>query len=160
VAAASEEAEMAAHNRSIEPLLDYPTASGVVAVSVPKAYATECADFLHRHWVDGKLTLPRGNTCFGYSSYSKTLSKHDKEQQRLDTLLVSNAKLPAMRETVPGFSKIEMFLVDWLGTKYGTVVELWYAHGLRQGPLTLKSTGFDVHQDTGEPPPPPRRGGA
>ena len=29
-----------------------------------------------------------------------------------------------------------------------TVVELFYAHALRQGPETLSSTGFDVHQDT------------
>ena len=28
------------------------------------------------------------------------------------------------------------------------MVELVFAHGLRQGPDTLSSTGFDVHQDT------------
>lgn len=28
------------------------------------------------------------------------------------------------------------------------VVELYYAHGLRQSHATLRSTGFDVHQDT------------
>jgi hypothetical protein len=70
-----------------------------------------------------------------------------------------------------------MYLVDWLEETYGTVVELFYAHGtqppfklhrpchcrsvpllspvfepwlagLRQSTQTLKSTGFDVHQDT------------
>ena len=40
--------------------------------------------------------------------------------------------------------------IAWLPScgRYGTVVELFFAHGLRQGPETLQSTGFDVHQDT------------
>ena len=33
---------------------------------------------------------------------------------------------------------------------YGTVVELYYAHVLRQSPETTPSTGFAVHQDTEE----------
>ena len=37
-----------------------------------------------------------------------------------------------------------------LHQRFGTVVELYFAHGLRQSPETLKSTGFDVHQDTEE----------
>ena len=32
--------------------------------------------------------------------------------------------------------------------RYGTVVELFYAHGLRQSQRTLSSTGFAIHQDT------------
>ena len=39
-----------------------------------------------------------------------------------------------------------------LAAEYGTVVELFYAHGLRQGPATLSSTGFAVHQDTEDYP--------
>ena len=31
---------------------------------------------------------------------------------------------------------------------YGVVVELYFAHALRQSTLTVRSTGFDVHQDT------------
>ena len=38
--------------------------------------------------------------------------------------------------------------MTWLEQTYGTVVELFFAHGLRQGPHTLSSTGFGVHQDT------------
>ena len=49
---------------------------------------------------------------------------------------------------MPGFFAIEQQLAEWLHQRFGTVVELFYAHGLRQGPDTLKSTGFDVHQDT------------
>lgn len=53
-----------------------------------------------------------------------------------------------VRAHVPGFLAIERHLADWLHRKYGTVVELFYAHGLRQSPATLMSTGFAVHQDT------------
>ena len=49
---------------------------------------------------------------------------------------------------MPGFKEMEQTLASWLHSKYGTVVELFYAHGLRQGPETLQSTGFAVHQDT------------
>ena len=48
---------------------------------------------------------------------------------------------------MPGFSAIEAELVAFLHRQYGTVVELYFAHGLRQSPSTLRSTGFDVHQD-------------
>ena len=51
-----------------------------------------------------------------------------------------------VRRCVPGFLAIEQQLAAWLQQTFGTVVELFYAHGLRQGPATLKSTGFDVHQ--------------
>ena len=43
---------------------------------------------------------------------------------------------------------MEECLATWLHQQYGTVVDLFYAHGLRQGPETTGSTGFDVHQDT------------
>ena len=85
---------------------------------------------------------------FGYTSYGKTLSDHDAEQQRTHTLLITNTLLPAVRAHVTGFLRMEQQLADWLHRTYGTVVELFYAHGLRQGPQTLQSTGFAVHQDT------------
>ena len=43
---------------------------------------------------------------------------------------------------------MEKQLSSWLQKRYDTVVELYSAHGLRQSPHTLQSTGFDVHQDT------------
>ena len=43
---------------------------------------------------------------------------------------------------------LTLTLPRWLHEAYGTVVELYFAHGLCQSPLTAKSTGFDVHQDT------------
>eukprot|EP00966_Prymnesium_polylepis_P207979 4817661-Prymnesium_polylepis.2 len=52
------------------------------------------------------------------------------------------------RQKIDGFAAMEEELVAWMHATYGTVVELFYAHGLRQSPATLKSTGFDVHQDT------------
>lgn len=41
-------------------------------------------------------------------------------------------------------------MVAWISQNYGVKVELYYGHGLRQGPSTNASTGFDVHQDTEE----------
>eukprot|EP00966_Prymnesium_polylepis_P123060 2845444-Prymnesium_polylepis.1 len=87
-------------------------------------------------------------TCFGYASYGKTLSTHDAKQQSTHTLLVTNALLQGARTCVPGFLAIERQLAAWLQQTFGTVVELFYAHGLRQSPETLRSTGFTVHQDT------------
>ena len=135
-------------NRSIEPLLAHAGASGVVSVLVPEAAAAACAAHLHERWADGRLPLAGGKECRGYSSYGKVLSTHDAALQAATTLLITNPLLPAVRLEVPGFFEIEEYLIGWLHETFGTVVELFYAHGLRQGPLTLKSTGFDVHQDT------------
>ena len=55
--------------------------------------------------------------------------------------------MPLARDELPGFGEIEEFLIAWLHDTHGIVVECYFAHGLRQSPLTLKSTGFDVHQD-------------
>ena len=66
----------------------------------------------------------------------------------MTTLLVTNRLLPFVRGEVPGFVNIELYLIEWLNKRYSTTVELSSAHGLRQGPQTLRSTGFDVHQDT------------
>jgi len=141
-------------NVGLEPLLlrappgcsDAP--SGVVALSVSAADATLCADHLHTHWRNGRLMLPDGRTCLGYSSYGKTLSTHDAKQQSTHTLLITNILLPSVRLYVPGFLRMEQQLASWLHRTHGTVVELFYAHGLRQSPETVRSTGFSVHQDT------------
>ena len=55
---------------------------------------------------------------------------------------------PQVRLHVPGFLRMEQQLASWLHRTHGTVVELFYAHGLRQSPETVRSTGFSVHQDT------------
>ena len=137
-------------NRMFEPLLTPPSdhPSGVVCLSVESADALKCAQHLQRTWVQGQLPLGLGMKAFGWTTYGKTLSPHDAEQQRLNTLLLTNAMLPAVRKHLPGFTAMERTLTKWLNEYYNTNVELFYAHGLRQGPATLKSTGFDVHQDT------------
>uniref|UniRef100_A0A7S2JTF9 Uncharacterized protein n=1 Tax=Haptolina brevifila TaxID=156173 RepID=A0A7S2JTF9_9EUKA len=139
---------MSSFNRSIEELLKVAGSSGVVALNVPAAAADSCAAYLHANWVDGSLPLPGRLVCQGYSSYGKTLSVHDAEKQRLHTLLITRPLLRTVRLTLPGFQAIEEYLVVWLESQYGTVVELFYAHGLRQGPATLCSTGFNIHQET------------
>ena len=120
----------------------------MVALQVSENIAASCATFLDENWKDGKLRMRNGRTCYGYASYGKTLSSHDANQQKLNTLLITNALLPSVRRHVDGFEAIEHELASWLQMKYQTVVELFYAHGLRQSPATLTSTGFAVHQDT------------
>ena len=150
----------AAFNRKLEPLLTNEAAetgsgggggggrSGVVGLRVPEEEAARCYAHLQQHWRDGKLPLRGGATAaYGYATYGKTLSEHDASQQAKHTLLLTNPLLPLVREEVPGFHSIELFLIQWLHSTFGIVVELYFAHGLRQSPLTLKSTGFDVHQD-------------
>jgi hypothetical protein len=166
-----------AFNVSIEPLLGDPAsphASGVVRLSVSAEHASRCAAFLAAHWKHGSLLLPgctpSGSDCAwmprhssnaravgerptvvdGYSSYGKVIEPHNAEEQRLNTLLMTNARLPACRKQLPGFVEMELELADWLHRRFGTVVELFFAHGLRQSPETLRSTGFAVHQDTEE----------
>jgi len=122
--------------------------SGVVGLNVEAVDALRCAHHLQKQWRDGQLPLGPQQKAFGWTTYGKTLVPHDAEQQRLNTLLLTNVMLPAVRKHLPGFTAIEASLVKWLNAYYQTNVELFYAHGLRQGPHTLKSTGFDVHQDT------------
>ena len=146
------EGSRAVFNRKVEPRLtsdaSLPEASGVVALNVPEDAARRMCTYLQEHWRGGKLPLSNGSACFGYATYGKTLSAHDAQQQAQHTLLMTHPLLPILRTDVPGFTDIETFLTSWLHAKFGIVVELYFAHGLRQSPLTLKSTGFDVHQDT------------
>ena len=141
-----EDEARAAFNRTVDPTL--PNAPGVVTSNCVRfRNAKDCAEYLKQHWTDGKL--PLGETlCHGYASYAKVLEEHDEVQQRTHTLLMTNALLPLVRKYVPGFREMEESLVQWLNERFSTVVELFFAHGLRQSSATLKSTGFDVHQDT------------
>ena len=45
---------------------------------------------------------------------------------------------------------MEAALASWMHAQYEVVVDLFYAHALRQSPSTLPATGFRVHQDTEE----------
>ena len=129
--------------------------------------AAACARFLQAQWRDGRLKLPGASsasgpagvadpadpaslpaTVTGFTAYDRTLSGHDADQQRRNTLLLSHALLPACRRQVPGFAAIEEQLLAWVQARYHTAVELFYAHRLRQSAATLRSTGFSVHQDT------------
>jgi hypothetical protein len=156
---AFEQKRMATFNAELEPLLasapaaGSSAASGVVGLTVRESDAHACAAALKERWQHGRLKLHDESgkllgTCFGYASYGKTLQTLDSEQQSTHTLLVTNALLPLVRRFLPGFFAIEQQLAMWLQQRFGTVVELFYAHGLRQGPDTLSSTGFAIHQDT------------
>ena len=143
------------HNRRSEPMLRCGDGSsldrtGVERCCVAAEDASRCAEFLKTAWADGALTLRNRRRVQGYASYGKTLSDHDEEQQRTHTLLFTHALLPVCRTFIPGFADMETRLARWCHERFGTTVSLWFAHGLRQSPETLKSTGFDVHQDTEE----------
>lgn len=137
-------------NFRVEPRLRDEASTGVVACNVDPAHATSCANHLQQWWRNGRLPLKGGKVAYGYAEYGKVLAKHDREQQRTHTLLVTHALLPRVRAEVAGFFDMEKYLIGWLHERFGTVVELFYAHCLRQGPETLKSTGFSVHQDNEE----------
>ena len=154
--AAYVEEERVAFNRKVgltdvgapNPPVPEGEATGVVPCSVRPADAEACASFLRSEWKDGMLSLPDGRRALGYASYEKTLDAHDAGMQSAHTLLLTHALLPSVRAHVPGFQEMEATLASWLHERFGSVVELFYCHGLRQSPHTLKSTGFDVHQDT------------
>ena len=135
-----------AFNITLDPSLVSVDASGVVALTVCQKDAQECAATLKRDWLDGCLKLPNLEVK-GFNTYTTTLSKLDSEQQRLHTLLVTEELLPSVRSHLPGFHAMECEIVKWLEEHYKTKVELFQAHGLRQGPRTMSSTGFAVHQD-------------
>ena len=78
----------------------------------------------------------------------------DSEQQRLHTLLVTTELLPTVRLHLPlAFTRLpchgvrDRELAGGALQHYKTKVELFQAHGLRQGSRTMNSTGFAVHQD-------------
>lgn len=144
-----DEASQAAFNRQLEPLLHTgPNASGVMPTSVPEDMADACAAFLRENWTSDKLMLGDHDACLGYHNYFKTLRPHDPGQQALSTLLFPNQLLEATRNHLPGFAAMEGVLAQWLRSRFGRRYELYYAHAIKQGPATLRSTGFGVHQDT------------
>jgi hypothetical protein len=144
--------EQAAFNAGLEPLLTSSLPCGVITLRVRESDARDCATALSM-WKDGSFKVYDTKTkkvlldLGGFNTYPKTIQPHEMEQQRLNTLLVTSTQLPQMREHVPGFKAMELELVMWLEQHFGVEVELFEAHGLRQGPLTMRSTGFAVHQD-------------
>ena len=134
--AAEAEARQAAHNNALEPLLGgggdgSGETSGVTRLSVSAETASACARFLQAHWRDGRLELPgvpRSSAkpsapleaaslparVTGFTAYDRTLSGHDAEQQRRNTLLITNALLPACRRQVSGFAAMEQALLGWV----------------------------------------------
>ena len=143
-----------AFNKRLEPLLTSAEASGVIALTVSESDAQNCAAALTSDWLDGCLNLRdnMGNlySIRGFNTYPKTLTTHDMDEQRLHTLLVTNKLLPKVRLHLPGFQAMEQQIATWLEKHFKTKVELFEAHALRQGPKTLRSTGFGVHQDNEE----------
>lgn len=132
--------QQATFNLAIEPALsdpDSPDGSGVFQLTVSAEHARRCAAFLRAGWRDGSLQLPGcapegGGGAFsstirgrdvpaadrplvvdGYSAYGKVLGPHDAEQQRLNTLLMTNTRLPACRKQLPGFVEMERELSEW-----------------------------------------------
>lgn len=135
-------------NTRLLPSLCDPGATGVESTSVSEGAASRCAMYLKEHWRDGSLRLNAFVKCQGYTTYGKTIQSHDAEEQSLNTLLITHALLPLVQQKVPGFEEMATELAGYLQQRYDTVVELYFAHGLRQGRETLGSTAFDVHQDT------------
>ena len=120
--------------------------TGVEPTHVDKQLADACASYLRANWLaDGTCAVGK-HQLRGYSMYGKVLGVHDGEQQRTHTLLLTPATLPSVRAHLAGFARMEEELSSWLNRRFGTLVELVFAHGLRQSPATLSSTGFDVHQ--------------
>ena len=115
---------------------------------MPADAAAACAAYLNERWVDGVLTLGDGSVATGYANYHKTLDAHDARQQQLHTLLFPNTMMAALRTELPGFQAMEETLTRWLESMFSRPLELYYAHAIRQGPDCLRSTSFDVHQDT------------
>jgi len=137
-----------AFNLGLLPSLADTESTGVERTSVSAQAAHACAQFLATHWRDGALHLTEHAKAQGYATYEKTLGEHSPDEQALHTLLITNALIPHANHVLPGFAQMGEELASWVQRKYDTVVELYFAHGLRQGPHTLKSTGFDVHQDS------------
>ncbi|KAL1499914.1 hypothetical protein AB1Y20_012596 [Prymnesium parvum] len=116
------------------------------ACAVDEELAAACAAFLQEHWRDRGLQLG-GQYVTGYASYGKTLQPQDAAEQSRHTLLLGPLLIQSAREHLPGFHQMEQQLTAWLENRHNTKFELYFAHGLRQGPSTLRSTSFDVHQD-------------
>ena len=108
--------------------------------------AEACASYLHTNWNTTGTCALGTQVLHGYTTYNKVLGMHDAEQQRTHTLLIKQAQLAMAREHLAGFAVMEEQLSSWLHQRFGTPVELVFAHGLRQSRATLSSTSFKVHQ--------------
>ena len=108
--------------------------------------AEACASYLRTNWNTTGTCALGTQVLQGYTTYTKVLGEHDAEQQRTHTLLIKQAQLAMAREHLAGFAGMEAQLSNWLRVRFGTPVELVFAHGLRQSRATLSSTSFKVHQ--------------
>lgn len=148
------------HNLTLVGRLVHPPClnSGVMPLSVSEEHAQICAEYLTERWKDGSLVLYEMGpgtrkhplTLKGFATYPKTLQEFNVEEQRLATLMILWKDLNRVRIRLPGFFAIEEQLRLWLEQRFAGAFELWRAHVLRQGPNTLRSTGFSVHRDTDE----------
>ena len=138
------------HNLSLDPGLAMPNSTGVVSCSVDLDAANACSDYVASNWKNGMLRLPVGTVIHGFNTYGKTLSKLNKQQQKLNTLIVNDAMLPAFRAHVPGFARIEAQLNEFIFTRTGRKAHVFLLHVLRQGQTTVSSTGFANHRDNEE----------
>ena len=59
------------------------------------------------------MRLPSGRKVVGYTTYPKTLEGHSAEEQRGNTILITQGWLNEVRDTVDGFRDIETFLEGW-----------------------------------------------
>ena len=136
------------------------TESGVTPGHVSESHAKKCAAYLSENWRRSGLgglmlrakSAKSGKSFLleGFNAYNKTLGDFDANKQRLHTLIVKNHKLGVVRKRLPGFHDIEVELIEWLNKLFHRRVELWEAHGLRQGPETQDQASFSIHQDTEE----------
>ena len=113
---------------------------------VDEEAAKACASYLRVNWRDDGTCAIGTQQLHGYNTYNKVLGMHDAEQQRTHTLLIKQAELAMARKHLAGFAVMEEQLSSWLHQRFGTPVELVFAHGLRQSRATLSSTSFKVHQ--------------
>ena len=100
-------------NLKVEPTLNQPESTGVVALAVPSEAAARAAQFLQQHWHDGKLQLGHGYA-LGYNLYGKTLEEHDSVKQKENTLLLKRSYLDPVRRHLPGFKEMEEHLISQL----------------------------------------------
>ena len=138
-----------AFNMKHEPGLTTGDRIGVTKVIVSQRSVKQVAEHLQENWRDGKWHVT-AKPIEGFTTYDKVIGSYDAEEQKMNTLFIHPPAMPNLRKHVPGFLAMEKELLLWLTNRYNHVVETNNGHVLRQGPRTLGSTTFSVHQDTEE----------
>ena len=125
--------------------------SSVRSLDVGAEHAAACHAALNTNWSNGTLRLAsgRGGNASGYTTYAHTVAAHDSAEQGRNTIILSEAILPAARSGLPGFAAMERAAAAWLRTTFNLAVLpiLLLSHVLRQTPNTLGSTVFSEHRD-------------